>query len=82
MNIFLEGETIKALRRDEVLQPNDLVRLTEEIGVEPGFDLSGKPEGYLPLAWHKASDELSEWVGFEIQENPFFKLYEFIRVID
>jgi len=82
MNIFLEGETVKVLRRDEVLQPNDLVRLTEEIGAEPGFDLKGKPEDYLPLAWHKASDELSEWVGFEIQENPLFRVYEYIRVID
>jgi hypothetical protein len=80
-NIFPTGKTLKILEESEVLHKDDLCRLVIETSSEGGFNLTYKSDGYLPLAWHKAQEEIPGWINYPIKEYKYHKYYEFARII-
>ncbi len=80
-NLDLTGFSIKILKRDDILQENDVLRLIVETGYDSGFDLIYKPKDYNPLSWHKVSYEMPAWIGETISSNKYNTWFEFARII-
>lgn len=82
MNLNLKDKTIKILNENEILEKNDICRLVVETGYENGFDTTFKPKNYKPLMWQPVELEMPAWVGYKINEYPYYIHYEFARIIN
>ena len=80
-NLDLTNKTIRILKRDEILQEDDVLRLIVETCYDNGFDLTYKPKDYNPLSWHKVSYEMPAWIGEVISSNKYSTWFEFARII-